>query len=106
MQLIEIALAADELCKPSRRRGLESRVRRAGARDLVHLDGLGQPFQGRGPKRLRFDIALSQLQRGGRHENGAGCGHLLHAGGQVCRLAHGRVVHVKIASDGAHNNFA
>jgi hypothetical protein len=38
-------------------------------------------------------------------QNRAWHGHLLHAGGEVGRLAHRRVIHVQIAADGAHHDF-
>jgi len=52
------------------------------------------------------DKPLSQRQRVGRQEDRARQRHLLHSRSEMRRLAHGRVVHVKVATDGTDDDLA
>ena len=85
---------------------MEPRPLRARSGELVDLHRFGQALdRDRSPSR-HLDVALGELQGRGREQDRARCRHLLHAGGQVRRLTHRRVVHVQIRPDGAHHHLA
>ena len=105
-QVLDLGVAADEAREPAAGRGLQTRPRRPRPRQLVDLHGLGEPLHRHGTERLHLDVALGQRQRVGRDHDRAGIGELLHPRGQVRRLADGRVVHVQVAADGAHDDLA
>jgi hypothetical protein len=104
-ELRQLGIAADEAREPAPDGRLQAGPRRAGPRHLVDLHRLGEPLHRHGAERLHLDVALGQRQRPGRDHDRAGIGELLHARGQVCRLADGRVVHVEIVADGAHDDL-
>jgi hypothetical protein len=75
------------------------------ASHLVHLDRLRQALHRHRTEWRDLHPALGKLQRIGRDHDGPWQGGLLHAGGEMGRLAHSRVVHVEVAPDGADHNF-
>ncbi len=78
----------------------------AGSRERVDLDGIGQPpDRDRSPRR-NLHVAFGEVKRGGGKQDGAGRRHLFHAGGQMGRLSHRRVVHVQVGADGTHDDLA
>ena len=104
-ELLQLGVAADEPRQPAPGGRLQAGPRRARPRHLVDLHGVGEPLHRHGAERLHLDVALGQRQRLGRDHDRAGIGELLHPRGQVRRLADGRVVHVEIAADGAHDDL-
>ena len=106
-ELLQLGVAADEARepppRPRPRGGCERRRLPASSNTST---GSPSPLTGTGPSGFTCDIALGELQRLGREQDGAGIGELLHPRGQVRRLADGRVVHVQIAADRAHDDFA
>ena len=70
-ELLQLGVAADEARQPARGGRLEPRPRRARPRQLVDLDGVGQPLHRHGAERLHLDVALGQLQR--RRASGRCC---------------------------------
>jgi hypothetical protein len=105
-EAVQLGRAADEPGEAPGRRGLQAGARGAGADDLVDLDWLGETLHGHGAQRLDLDEAFGQTRCVGGHQDGAGHGHLLHAGGEVGGLADGGVVHAQIAADRAHHDLA
>jgi len=105
-ELLQLVPAPHEAREAPGRGGMEARADGLGADDLVELDGRLEALDGAGAQRLHLHVALGETQRVRRDENGAGHGHLFHAGGQMGRLADSRVVHVQVAPDGAHDHLA
>jgi hypothetical protein len=99
-------VAADELRQPAPGSRLQARPRRASSRNLVDLHRVGESLDRHRPPRLDLDIALHEIERGRRQQDGAGVGDLLHPRGQVRGLADGRVVHVEVIPDGADHHLA
>ena len=66
--------------------------------------GSAKPLMGTGPSGVTW-TALREAQDGRREQNRARDGQLLHAGGQMGRLAHRGVIHVQIIANGAHHDF-
>ena len=88
---------ATAVCKRRRR------VR--GPDQLEDLHRLRQAFNGHRADRGDLNKPLGEAQDGRREQNRARDGHLLHAGGQMGRLAHRRVIHVQITANGAHHHL-
>ena len=105
-KLGQFVIAAHEAGQPACRRDLHRPARRAGPRNRVHIDHPLQAANRPPAKRHCLDITRDQPDGIGGCENGTGLGHLLHAGGQVCRLPHRRVVHLEIAADGPDHHLA
>src|SRR4029453_6934325 len=104
--LLDLGIAADEARQPPPGRSLQTSPRLAGPRHLVDLHGVSEALYWHGAKRFHLDVALGQRQGLGGDHNRAGIGELFHTGGQMRRLADGRVVHVQIAADGAGYRLA
>jgi hypothetical protein len=105
-KLLQLGVAADEPREPAPGGRLQAGPRRASARHLVDLDRVSEPLHRYGAERFHGDVALGQRQCLGRDHNRAGIGELLHPRGEVRRLADGRVVHVEVAPDRAHDHLA
>ena len=105
-ELVHLDLAPHERREAARRLGLQARAERREADDLEDFHGRGQSLDGHRPERLHLDVALGEAQRLAGDQGRAGPGELLHARGQVRRLADGGVVHVQVAVDGAHDHLA
>jgi hypothetical protein len=93
-----------ESCRPGD--GLEPGPRRANPCRFVDFQRIGQPLDGHHSERLHRDEAFYEFKRRWRQQNAARVCELFHARSQVRRPADGRVVHVQIAADGAHDNLA
>ncbi len=85
---------------------LQTRSRRPSADQLVHLDRTVEPFHRHRPERFHLDVAFAEPQRLAGDEHGACRRNLLHPGGEVRRLADGRVVHVEVAADRPHHHLS
>jgi len=105
-ELLELCVAADEPGQSALSACLKTGPRRARPRHLIDLHGVGESLDRHEAKRLHLNVALRQRQRIGRDHDRAGIGDLLHARGQVSRLADRRVVHVEITADRAHDDLA
>ncbi|HEX7128377.1 MAG TPA: hypothetical protein VF406_21700 [Thermodesulfobacteriota bacterium] len=95
----QLGPAADEAREAARRRGLHARPQARRAGQLVDLDRLAHPLDRDRADRLRANEPLGEPERIGRQPDAAGGGELLHAGGQVRRLADRRVLHVEVVAD-------
>ena len=84
---------------------MEPRPQHARPGHLVHLNRSVQALDRHRAQGLDLHITFDQPQRVGSQECAAGSCQLLHPGGQVGRLTHGRVVHVEVAPDRAHHHF-
>ena len=104
-QLLELGVPADELGEPAVGTRGQAGAARPGADQLVRLHRRVESLHRHRAKRPHLDVALGQRQRLGRDGDRAGIGELLHARGQVRRLADSGVVHVQIAADGAHHDL-
>ena len=102
----EFRLPPHEGRQPPRRKRLQARAGRAGAHQLAHLHGSGQPLDGHRAQGGDLDPSLRQPQGLGRQPNAPGGRELFHAGRQVRGLADGRVVHVQIVANGPHHHLA
>ena len=91
--------------QPSRRKRLQVRAGRAGAHQLAHLHGLGQPLDGHRTQGGDLHPPLRQPQGVGRQPNAPGGRQLFHTGRQVRGLANGGVVHVEIVANGPHHHL-
>jgi hypothetical protein len=105
-ELLHLGIAADEARQPAPGGRLEAGARRAGPRHLVDLHGVGEPLHRHETQRLHLDIALGQRQRIERDHDRAGIGKLLHASGEMRRLADRGIVHVQIRPDGTYDHLA
>ncbi len=105
-ELFQLGVAADEARQPAPRGRLQSGPRRARPRHLVDLHGVGEPLHRHKAQRRDCNEAFHELQGGGRQQNAARARELLHSSRQMRRLAYGRVVHVEIAANGAHDDLA
>src|SRR5262249_56828044 len=79
-ELLQLDVAADEACEPSRGRGLKPRAGGTNARQLVGLDRVGETFDRERTERLNVDPPFGEAQSVGGDDNGAWHGHLLHPG--------------------------
>jgi hypothetical protein len=105
-ELLQLVVAADEPGQPSPGAGLKARPGRPQPRHLEDFHRLGQPPHRHRPQRAHRHVALDQLERRRRQEDATRARELLHPRCEMRRLAHGRVVHVEVAPDGADNDLA
>src|SRR4029453_15251132 len=103
-EVLKLRVPADEAREPSARRGLEAGGGGAGAPQPPAR--LWEPLDRHRAERGDLDEALAEVERLGSEPDAAGCRELLHAGGQVRGLPHGRVVHAQVAADGADYDVA
>jgi hypothetical protein len=92
-KLLEVSLPSDEACEAARGGGVQPGPERSSRGHLVHLDGCLQPLHRHGAERLDRDVALGEAEGVDGQADRPRRRELLHAGGQVRRLAHGRVIH-------------
>src|SRR5262249_9098925 len=104
--LVDLGVAADEARRPPGGGDVKPASLGAGAGEGVDLHGLGQALNRDRPPANDLHVALGQFKRRGGEQDGPGCRHLLHAGGQMGRLPDRRVVHVQIGADGPDDNLA
>jgi hypothetical protein len=104
-KLLHLVVTADEAREAARCGGLEARAYRRRPRHLVDLDGRLEPLDRHRAERFDHHVAFRQRQGLRRDQDRAGRRHLLHASGEVRRLADRRVVHVKVASDGSYDDL-
>ncbi len=105
-ELLQLDVTADEPREPAPRGCLQAGPRRARSRHLVDFHGVGEPFHRHGAERLYRNEPFHQLQGRRRQEDAPRARELLHTRRQMGCLAHGRVVHVEIAANGAHDDLA
>ena len=106
VQAVELRDASDESRELPRIGGPEPRARRRPADELGDFNRRAEPPDQPGAQRGDLHGAFGKAERAGRDENGAGVRHLLHAGGEVGRLAHCGVVHLGVAADLAYDDLA
>ena len=106
LQLRELGRARHEARRPVHGGHASNRAHRRGADQLEDLDRRIEALDGPWPERFDCDRLTSQAQRAARDECASGLGHLLHPGGEMSRLAYGRVVHAQIVADRAHDHFS
>jgi hypothetical protein len=73
--------------------------------EFEDLNGVRQALDRDRPTGRDLNVAFGELQGGGGEQDRPWRRELLHAGGQVRRLANGRVVHVQIGPDGADDHL-
>ena len=105
-QLAHLVVTADEAGQPAPRRRLQLGARRAAADDLIDLNGIGEALDRYQANGVDGDIAFGEAQRVGGGEHRSRLRHLLHAGGEMHRLADDGVFHVQVVADGADGNLA
>ena len=96
--------APDELREAPRPR-LQTGAHVLGTDQLEQLERLGQALDHATAERPRADVAFDQRRRRRGHERRPRCRHLLHAAGDVGRLADRGVIHAEAAADGADDDF-
>jgi hypothetical protein len=101
----ELMFAPDEVGQAPRGRRLKARPDRPGPDELERFDRLGHTFDGDLPDRPNVDIPLRQPEHGRGEQDTTLRGVLLHAGGQMDRLPHGRVVHPQVVRDRANDDL-
>ncbi len=101
----EFRLPPHEGGQPPRPQRLQARAGWASAHQLAHLHGIRQALDGHRAQGDDLHQPLRQPQGLGRQPNGAGGRELFHTSRQVRGLADGRVVHVQIVADGAHDHL-
>ena len=106
LELPHLAVAPDEPGEPLRGGGAQARPQGSSPDQLVDLDGVREALERHGAERRDLDEPLGQAERAGGDQRGPRACELLHAPGQVRRLAHRRVVHVEIAADRADDDLA
>ena len=102
----EFRLPADKTRQAPRHPGLESTPQRTRPDQLEDLDGFRQPLHRDGSQGRDLHQPLHQPQGVGRQEDAPRGGELFHAGREMRRLAHGRVIHVQIIADRPHHDCA
>jgi hypothetical protein len=105
-QLFQFGVSPHESREPPGGRRMEPGAHVPGSRHLVYLDGCFQPLDRDRPEQLDRDEPLRQPQRVSGQQRCAGVGQLLHPGGKMRSLPHGRVVHAQVGADGADDDFA
>src|SRR5215475_8179946 len=105
-ELLKLRVPADEACEAPACRYLEAGAGGAGSHQLEYLDWVSEPFDRNRTERGDLDEAHAQVERRGGEPDATGCRELLHAGGQVRGLPHGRVVHAQVAADRADHDVA
>jgi hypothetical protein len=101
----EFRLPPHEGGQPPCRQGLQARAGRAGARQLEHLHGRGQPLDRHRAQGGDMDESFGQSEGGCGQPDTARRGELLHTRCQVRGLTHGRVVHVQVVANRSHHDF-
>jgi hypothetical protein len=104
-ELVHFQLASHEVGEATQRRHLDA-PHRARAHELEDLDRRVAAAHGERAERLGVEQGLGEGEGGAREPDGPGRRHLLHPGGQVCRLADGGEIHVKIVVDRADHHHA
>src|SRR5262245_53109845 len=106
MQLLDLAVAPYEPRETPTEGREEPRPSRSRSKKVKDLHRLREPLDRHGASALNLNVALDELERGGRQQDRPGIGQLFHSGCEVCRLTHGGVVHVEITPDRADHDFA
>jgi hypothetical protein len=96
-ELVHLQLASHEVGEAAQRRHLDA-PHRARAHELEDLDRRVASAHGERAERLGVEQGLGEGEGGAREPDGPGGRHLLHPGGQVCRLADGGEIHVRSLS--------
>ena len=86
--------------------GLKPRTCAAGTQQFICLDGRSQALEHQGPGWPDHYLLLHETQCLRGDKDGSWRRHLLHASREMRRHALGGVVHMKLASDRAHEDLA
>jgi hypothetical protein len=105
-QELDFRVPAHEPRQTTGRGCVEPATHGAGTTELEDLDRGRQALHGHGAAGRHLHEALGECQRLRSEQDGPWPGHLLHARGQVGRLADGRIVHVEIRADRADDYLA
>jgi hypothetical protein len=105
-ELRQLGIASDEAGEAASSARLQAGPDRARPRRLVDLDWIDEVLDRNGAERFHLDVAFGESERGLGEPDRSWGGELLHAGGQVGRLAHSGVIHAEVASDGANDDLA
>src|SRR5262245_2313631 len=93
--------ATDEVTQSRRRGGgLKSRAPMARRYQRIHRHWFLEPFDRYRPERLDVDEILRRVKRRRRDEGHARPRELFHSRGEMGRLTHGGIIHVKVVADG------
>ena len=105
-EMVQLLGAPHEAGEPPGRGRLKARARHRWSGQLEHVDRARHPLDRDRTDRNDLNEPLGELERlAGEPRRARSC-ELLHARGQVGGLAHRRVVHPQIASDGPHDHLA
>ena len=105
LQRLQLMVPSDKPAQPTRRSRLQAPADSRDPDQLEHLHGLCQALDGDRSQGVHPYQPFHQPQRRGRQQDAARGGELFHAGRQVRRLAHSRVIHVQIIANGAHHHL-
>ena len=104
-KLLQGRLPPDEAGEAARGGGVQSGPQWSGPGHLVHLDWCLQALHRHRAERLDRDIALGEAERVGGQPDTPRRRELLHAAGQVRRLANCRVIHPQVTADRPDDDF-
>ena len=102
----DLRIAADEARESSSCGGLQARADGARTDKFEDLNRTWQALHADRAEGRHLHEAFGEDERFVGQQDGARTRHLLHSGGQVRGLPHGRVVHAKVRADGAYDDLA
>lgn len=102
----QLLLTPDEGRQPLLRLDLQPGQHPLGPHDLPCAHGLLPVLHGDAAEGPGLEVAVDEAVGGFGHDDLARLGDLLHPGGQVRRVADGRVVHPEVVADGADHHEA
>ena len=102
---LDLPLPTDEGGEAAGRGGFHPRAHGQDPEEFIDLHRGLQPLDGHRAQRLDLQVAFGEGHGIGGDQDRPRHGHLFQAGRQVGRLAHGGVVHVQIAADGADHHL-
>ena len=106
VEAVELRSAPDEPREVLGVSGPDLRASWRSADELRDLDRRVEPLDRARAERPDLDGPLGEPERARRDDDGARVCHLLHARGQVRRLADGRELHVEVVADRAYDDLA
>jgi hypothetical protein len=102
-QGFDLLLPPHKAGEPAGGKRLEGGTGRSSSRQFEHLHRGRQALDRDGAEWFHLDVPLGALQGLRRQQHRARLRHLLHAGRQMGRLAHRRVVHMQAAVNAPHH---